>query len=614
VGLLQVQNLVNEGNLDEALQEIETLEQDDLIMGDIYKSCIELEKNHLTQSLNTVTLALAASRENERWLEEFCASSLNSLILIKQESFEEAIRFVEQAELLQDMLSSEQKEHCEFWIQILNYAKGLVEYNQANFKQSLEYHLSNYDYYQLTKNRSFLLQILYQLGNIYYEEGKYNFALSYFHEKLLLMDENNYTLELILLYEKLGTTYLEKGQYDLAHYFLSLTDRLFQEKKDQVQAARINQLIGMLHINRGHFDLAFEYFQKSISIQEKLGTQEGTGWSLLQVAFAQFKKGDLFDALKSYQDCLAKFSETDDQIMYAWTLKSIGEIYHRKGEYKTALEYYQRNIGILKEINNKYGLADGFNKIGEVYYNKNELNSALNYFQQSLSIYIKIGDIFESTDTIFNLIKIKLEMKSINQAKYFLNMLKDRSERTQNQHIQLKCRVAEALYLKYQKRITDKIEAQKIFSQIITEEVIDHELTILATLNLCELLISELHAYQEDVVLQELKYHLAELYEIAQEQKSFILLVEVLLLQAKFALIEGNADLASKLTDQAEITVVDYDLKHLLTKVTKQQDNLRDSIELWDELNRRNASIRERIELAEIDGYLEKVFKMPDVM
>ncbi len=581
-------------------------------MGEIYKGSILLQKGDLSDGLLLINNTIQTSRNNENWIHEFGATSVKAGLLYKLNEFGDAKKTVEQAELLLNLVSKKTIK-TDYWEGLLVFTKGLLYQNESLFEKSLPELITSLQLFQKYKNYYFILELLSTVGTVYQELGQYNLALSYYHEKLGLINIDKVEeKELYLLHDSIGRIYLEKGQYDLALYYLNLALNSVMDLNYQTEIGKIKQLMGKIHINIGNFDLAFSYFKKSIDIHNEVGDVKESGWTSLQVAFANYKKGNLSLALSSYETCLKNFEQLDDKLMSAWTLKSIGEIYVLKGEYKIALDYFQQNIKILSNLDNKYGLADGLNKIGKVYHNKGDLKTALDNFQRSLSMYIKIGDDFDSVDTLFNLIQIKLEMNSLKQAKYFLKMLSNISDKTQDQHIKLKFNLAKALVHKNHSRIVEKIKAQKIFDEIVNSDIIDHELSVMANLNLCDLLIAELWSYQEGEVLDELKYHLAELYEIAQEQKSFNLLVEVLLLQAKFSLIEGDANAAMKQLNQAEITVIDYDLHHLDVKVQYQQEELKAKLNLWDELNRRNASIRERIELADMDGYIDRVFKVQD--
>ncbi|MFX0170891.1 MAG: hypothetical protein ACFE9L_03125 [Candidatus Hodarchaeota archaeon] len=78
-----------------------------------------------------------------------------------------------------------------------------------------------------------------------------------------------------------------------------------------------------------------------------------------------------------------------------------------------------------------------------------------------------------------------------------------------------------------------------------------------ATLNLCELLLFELKSSSDEIteeseIFQEIKNLLDNLASSALQQHSIPLLVNTLILQAKFALVEGDLTEAMDLLNRAK--------------------------------------------------------------
>ena len=66
---------------------------------------------------------------------------------------------------------------------------------------------------------------------------------------------------------------------------------------------------------------------------------------------------------------------------------------------------------------------------------------------------------------------------------------------------------------------------------------------------------------------EEAKVLIQRLYVQAQDKRSFSLIVEVLLLQGKFAAIDGDFQKALKYLDQAQLTAEDKNINLLILKV-----------------------------------------------
>ncbi|MDH5645622.1 MAG: hypothetical protein OEZ01_06415, partial [Candidatus Heimdallarchaeota archaeon] len=141
-----------------------------------------------------------------------------------------------------------------------------------------------------------------------------------------------------------------------------------------------------------------------------------------------------------------------------------------------------------------------------------------------------------------------------------------------------------------------------------------HDVTIFAMLNLCELLIAELTAFGEEIVLIEVKMISDKLYSIAEKQNSYYLLVETLIIKSKVALIEFDLEGSQKLLNEAMTFVNKFKLLHLSSKVEDQINKFRDTLNYWETYSNQNASLIERLKLSDLQEYMDKIFKMlPDV-
>ncbi|MDH5645544.1 MAG: tetratricopeptide repeat protein, partial [Candidatus Heimdallarchaeota archaeon] len=430
---------------------------------------------------------------------------------------------------------------------------------------------------------------------------------SYYFEYLWFIKDRNSITE-GKAYENIGNLYLNKGLFDHAiHYFFKSQD-IFDKLQSFENKARVIHILGIIFLNRGDHEIAQEYFQNAKDLSSKIGDDKGIGWSILHLGLLEFKMGDLSSALVLLNQCFNLFRNIDDKLMMAWSLRSIGDIHRVKGEFEKALNYYEKDIQELEGFDNSWILADTYNKIGQIYFKKGMIDLAIENYQISTSLYLKLGDWLSASDPVFNLIIVKLDLKLFNHATDLLNFLESLKNRSNDKIVKLRYTIAKALILKNNTRIIQKVKAQEMLTQITNEEIIDHELTVICMINLCELLLHELRTYQQDEVLSDIINLSTKLLLIAQDQKSYWLLVEVLILKAKLALIEGNAEEALNLLNSADEIVDARNLEQQKFKINIEQDNLQVTLEIWKELTSVNASIRERMDLSGIEDYIEKIF------
>jgi hypothetical protein len=141
------------------------------------------------------------------------------------------------------------------------------------------------------------------------------------------------------------------------------------------------------------------------------------------------------------------------------------------------------------------------------------------------------------------------------------------------------------------------------------------ETKILATLNLCELLLFELKASPDEVteeneVFQEVRSLIKTLSSFAKQKHSSLVLVDVTMLQAKFALIEGNLSTAMQLLDQAKITAEKNGLQQLHKRISREENLLKSQLSTWENLIKKNAPLQERLAQAQLEEYLLEAKKM----
>ncbi|MFX0094402.1 MAG: hypothetical protein ACFFBD_21880, partial [Candidatus Hodarchaeota archaeon] len=113
---------------------------------------------------------------------------------------------------------------------------------------------------------------------------------------------------------------------------------------------------------------------------------------------------------------------------------------------------------------------------------------------------------------------------------------------------------------------------------------------------------------------EEAKALTERLYTQAQDQHSFSMVVEALLLRARFVTIDGDLQLALKYLDQARLTAEEKKLNLLRHKVDAEQKLFEVEFEKWQDLIQRNASLQERLEHARIEDYLKEVQKLVTLM
>ncbi|MFX1584648.1 MAG: hypothetical protein ACFFDL_08615, partial [Promethearchaeota archaeon] len=158
-------------------------------------------------------------------------------------------------------------------------------------------------------------------------------------------------------------------------------------------------------------------------------------------------------------------------------------------------------------------------------------------------------------------------------------------------------------------RARDRGKAEEILIQLLENEKIDHSLRYRVLINLCELLLTELHMTNDLNVLDELNQFLGQLLELAEKSHSYWIMGETYLLQAKLALIALDLKKARRLLTKGQQIAENYGISLLAMKISNEHDELLKQLNMWENLKESTSSLKERMEFARLSEKMEKVFR-----
>ena len=378
-----------------------------------------------------------------------------------------------------------------------------------------------------------------------------------------------------------------------------------------------NQLnnLGWLFRVQGKLDQALECFQKQLKIGQEIYNKKMVSWSKFNIAYVYFYKGELNQAADYAHESLNLFQEikSDTGLSHVYTV--IGSIHRGKGELDRSLDYYNRVVEIystaLKDQKAvPHAVCVGLRDLGIVYFHKNQVEKSIEYFKQAVEIHKSLcrykNTVYDFEIAVSNFWLINL----CNESGYpypVENLIEEINQTVKNwPWLKILGQAAEALILKNNPRARDKIRAQQLLQELLDDQF-DYEFEFAIQVNLCELLLDELKFYGEEEVIQEIQGLLSRISNIALNQRSITTLVNLYALQAKLALIEGDAEYSNHLLRRAESIANEKGFKLLTLKIKNQQNLLFDQLEEWKSLLARNSSLQKSVELHNLKEYLELV-------
>ncbi|MFW9855509.1 MAG: tetratricopeptide repeat protein [Candidatus Thorarchaeota archaeon] len=378
-----------------------------------------------------------------------------------------------------------------------------------------------------------------------------------------------------------------------------ILETMKKEERETVKElqATIFHVQGIAHSMEGKIERALTCTHKGLDIREELGL-----------------KGDI-----------------------GYSLNNLGWSYYLSGELDLSLEYHRKSLAIREDNQNRIGIAHSLSNIGATYWEMGELGNAFDSLTQALVISKESRDTYLSSSILLRLVELTLEMNQIDQANGYRRQLQEMDKNSNSLYVNSASHLVEALILKNSNRLRHKMDAQEILEKIVakfddpelTVSAIKHpcrelrltvgqvsndpELIVRAIKHLCDLYLLELKTSGEELVLQQAIDLAKTLYEIGRKTYFFSVSVEALVLQAKFALLEGDIQRSQSLLSQAGLTAVEKGLKRLEKMVKEEQSVLEADFERWLDLINENASMRERIEQAQLEDHIKQAIALRNV-
>lgn len=411
-----------------------------------------------------------------------------------------------------------------------------------------------------------------------------------------------------LLYHR-GEIYRLQGDLGKALEYYQQSLSFYEEAGDRRGIAAALNMHGGIFWESGDLHQALDYFQRSLTLREKIGSKRQIGKSLNNMGAAYYHLGELDTALVYYQRGLKLVEEIDNKYEMIFATNNIGEVHFRKGDLDLALMYYERSLALREELGNNQLIALTLRNLGDVFFRKGNTDRAQDYYQRSLALREEIGNKLDISETLFSLLYVAISTDSIEKAQKYLRHLQGINEHEESKIIDQRCRLGEALVLKTSMRARNRAKAEELLEQITEEEIVAHELTVIALLNLCDLLLAELQVSGDAEILGGVQAYQSRLLEIAENQHSFWLLAETYVLQSKLLLLNLNVEEARRVLTQAQSFADEKGLRRLAARISNEHDALLEELDTWEELTQRQASLIERTNLARIDEHVEHMFR-----
>lgn len=453
-------------------------------------------------------------------------------------------------------------------------------------------------------------EILYQQG---LHTDLFKLAEQIYQESLELGDKLLSVDALFLMAEAL----IWLGETNKAEEIIKQGEELLKTQT-QAPTVEVKQMEARLFYVKGLFymwlkmnpDLAMEHLERSIELGKESNAEQEVVKSLIIMAWVLlYLKGEFNRALEVVERILALPVVKNNKFVNAVCFMTKAVIYMQKGELNRSIEISEKSLKIYEELNNKYAMALVLNNMSEIYIIIGDLERALECIESSIKINNELGNLHAEAFNHDSLIKVLLDKGDLERARVALEKFEKMKNQLNNKQIDLIYMFDKALILKTSARARDRGKAEEILKNIIEDEKIPYEFSTNVLLNLCDLLLTELRMTNDLDVLGEINSFTTKLLEIAEKNHSFTLFAEIYFLKAKLALLTLDVKTARRFLTQAQKIAERFGLNQLTAKISIEHNTLLDQLHTWENLQKSDISLTERIKLAGLDKHMKEILQ-----
>jgi len=230
-------------------------------------------------------------------------------------------------------------------------------------------------------------EIYIKIGQIYSREGVLDSAAMYFEQAFVWAKKNQDTIYQIKSLRSIGNTFYKKGQFDeaLKNYTKALAVSSWVVPRD-IEVANLYNNLGVLFSDWAKYPQSLSYYLKSLAIEDSLGNDKKIVRLYNNIGTIYWYQNQPDSALVYYLKSLKGREKYGDINGKAYVLNNLGMYYGSKGETKKSLDYFNESLKSFEAMSNRSGIVMALYNIGSVYQMEENYNLAKKYFSQSLSI------------------------------------------------------------------------------------------------------------------------------------------------------------------------------------------------------------------------------------
>jgi len=301
--------------------------------------------------------------------------------------------------------------------------------------------------------------------------------------------------------------------------------------------------------------------------------------------------------------------------LHPWWLLHKANISAYRGNLAVQLKYANKLLRVAKLYDHKRGISWGTSALGLHYRFFGDLDEALVHYDYAIRLQEEnlkvIWDYINLASQLHYATQIAIEMEDLERAQKYFKRLEEINEQKSGQSFVINdvYRMAKGCILTTSMRFRDRVMAEDLLKETIEDERFHFIGKLRALIKLCELLLVELRLSNDSKIIGEIKPLLEKLIEMAEYSELYYFLIEAYILHGKLAQIMFDFESSRRYLTQAQRMAENYGYIGLADEIAGLLEEMMERLDTWEQLEKNNAPLSERMELARLEDHLKGRFR-----
>ncbi|NOR87198.1 MAG: tetratricopeptide repeat protein [Bacteroidales bacterium] len=239
---------------------------------------------------------------------------------------------------------------------LVSYAlhnKAIIYLDWGEYDEALKLFLESKELVQAQGYEDELVASISSIATVYHEIEDYSKARYYYYQALELADKHKNIPTKAVILHNLGEILFNEAKYDSSLILLNTSLRYEMEEGNTLGIAESKSMIGTVNIALNKYNIAFIYFNEAETVFERFGSKQNLASLYLEYAKAHQKLENDSLSIYYFQKGIDFATKIDAKNIMLEGYKSASINYERLLDYQQALIYYRKSISMADSLFNE---------------------------------------------------------------------------------------------------------------------------------------------------------------------------------------------------------------------------------------------------------------------